>query len=110
MEVTPLIARVWRGWAKPQNAEAYETHFRSAVVPHLADIGGYRGARLLRHVQGDEVGFVAITFFDSLDAIRAFAGADVERAIVEPEGRRALSRLDERCEHYTVAVEDAPRA
>jgi heme-degrading monooxygenase HmoA len=107
-----VIARIWRGWARPQDAEAYAAHFQGTVLPHLGEIAGYRGARLLRREEGDEVGFVTITFFDSLEAIQAFAGPDPEKAHVEPEGRRALSRIEERCAHYTVvASEDVtPRA
>jgi heme-degrading monooxygenase HmoA len=101
-----MIARVWRGWATPHDADTYERHFRSSVVPHLSEIEGYRGARLLRRSDGGEESFVSITFFDSVDAIRAFAGEDVEAAVVEPEARRALSRVEERCTHYTVVVAD----
>lgn len=101
-----MIARIWRGWAAPQDAEAYAAHFQDTVLPHLAGIDGYRGARLLRREDGDEVGYVTITFFDSLDAIQAFAGSDPERAHVEPEARRVLSRVQERCEHYTVVASD----
>ena len=107
-----MIARIWRGWATPQDAEAYAAHFKGAVLPHLAEIAGYRGAHLLRRAEGDEVGYVAITFFDSLEAIQAFAGPDTEKANVEPEARRVLSRIEERCEHYAVVASDqiSPRA
>ena len=107
-----MIARIWRGWAAAEDAEAYAGHFRDRVLPHLAGIDGYRGARLLRRADGDEVGYVAITFFDSLDAIQEFAGADAEEANVEPEARRVLSRFETRCEHYTVVASDevTPRA
>jgi heme-degrading monooxygenase HmoA len=101
-----VIARVWRGWARPQDADAYEEHFRGAVLPHLAEVRGYRGARLLRRSDDDEVAFVAVTFFESVDAVRAFAGPDLEAAVVEPEARRALSRFEGRCEHYVVAASD----
>jgi MFS family permease len=89
---------VWRGWAKPRNAEAYEGHFRNNVLPHLTEIAGYRGARLLRRTQGQEESFIAITFFESLEAIRAFAGTDIEKAVIEPEARRVLSRVEDRSE------------
>ena len=101
-----MIARVWRGWARSEAADAYEEHFRGAVLPHLAEVSGYLGARLLRRSDGGEVAFVAVTFFESPDAIRAFAGPDLEVAVVEPEARRALSRFDGRCEHYVVAASD----
>jgi hypothetical protein len=62
----------------------------------------------MRRREGDEESFVAITFFDSFDSIRVFAGDDLERAVIDPEARRLLSRIEDRCAHYTIVVEDAP--
>lgn len=103
---THLIARCWRGWTTRRNAETYAAHFQNVVVPHLVGIDGYRGARLLRRTDGDEVSYVAITYFDSMDAIHAFAGPDAEMAVVDPAAQQALSRFEDRCEHYTVAASD----
>jgi heme-degrading monooxygenase HmoA len=103
-----MIARVWKGWASsPSNADAYETHFRTAVMPELSQIDGFLGCRLLRRDGGSdgEIELVAITFFSSLDAVRGFAGEDYEYAVVEPEARRVLSRFEERSVHYQVAAE-----
>jgi len=98
-----LIARTWHGWASsPPDAVAYEEHFRSAVLPGLRQLRGFRGARLLRREDGGEVEFVAVTFFDSIESVRGFAGDDYQRAVVEPEARRVLSRFDERSAHYEV--------
>ncbi|HUZ01318.1 MAG TPA: antibiotic biosynthesis monooxygenase [Thermomicrobiaceae bacterium] len=99
-----MIARVWRGWTSPSQADAYQEHFDAAVLDHLRQIEGFQGARLWRREDGGEVEFVAVTTFVSLDAVRAFAGADHERAVVEPEARRVLTRFDERCRHYELAV------
>jgi antibiotic biosynthesis monooxygenase (ABM) superfamily enzyme len=86
-----VIARVWRGWASPENAPAYERLVSTEVLPGIARRGihGYRGAYLLRRDVGDEVEFSTILLFDSFDALRAFAGDDYERAYVPP--RRARS-------------------
>jgi heme-degrading monooxygenase HmoA len=99
-----MIARVWRGWARPPDVAAYEAHFREAVLPHLERIDGFRGARLLRREDGDEVEVMAITWFESMDSVRSFAGDDVERAVVEPAARAVLTRWDDCCVHYEVAV------
>lgn len=56
-----MIARVWRGWAMPENADAYETHFRAMVLPHLEAAPGFRGAQLLRREAGGEIELVVIT-------------------------------------------------
>ena len=92
-----MIAREWRAWAIPPNDALYEEHFHSAVLPHLREIPGCTGAQLLRR-DGDgdgEVELVAVTYYESLQAIRAFAGDDLERAVVAPEARQVLARFDE---------------
>ena len=63
-----------------------------------------RGAELLRRDAGDEVAFVTISRFESMEAVQAFAGEDYERAVIEPEARALLSRHDERSEHFEVAI------
>ena len=98
-----MIARVWRGWARPATADAYEHHYRTEVAEVLAGVPGFVDARLLRRPVGDEVEFVSITTFEGLDAVRAFAGPEPERAVVAEEARRALSRFDTEVVHYDVA-------
>ena len=100
-----MIIRIWHGWATRENADAYEELLRSEVLPRIHRVDGYRGAYLLRRDAGDEVEFVTITQFDSLDAVRAFAGEDYERAVVLPEAQRMLSRFDERSAHYETRIE-----
>jgi hypothetical protein len=82
------IARIWHGWTTPANADAYETLLRSEVLPGISKISGARGAYVLRTPVGDEVEFVTITLWDSLDAVREFAGEDYELAVVPPPARR----------------------
>jgi heme-degrading monooxygenase HmoA len=100
-----VIARVWRGWAPLATADDYRRHYEREVSGHLHAVSGFRGARLLRHEDGQEVMFTSITFFASLDAIRGFAGDDYEVAVVEESARRALSRWDERVSHHEVVAE-----
>jgi heme-degrading monooxygenase HmoA len=100
-----VIARIWRGWAPRATADDYQRHYETEVSEHLHTVGGFRGARLLRREDGQEVMFTSITFFASLDAIRGFAGDDYEVAVVEESARRALSRWDERVSHHEVVAE-----
>jgi heme-degrading monooxygenase HmoA len=100
-----MIGRVWHGWVRPVNADAYETLLRSEVFPAIERIDGFHGAYLLRRVAGDEVEFVTLTLFESLAAVRSFAGADYEAAVVPPEARQLLSRFDERSVHYEIRAE-----
>ena len=100
-----MIARLWHGWTAPENADAYEEFLRTKMFPSIHRVPGYLGADLLRGENGDEIVFVTITRFESLESVRAFAGEDYEHAVVEPEARALLSRFDERSEHYEVVID-----
>jgi antibiotic biosynthesis monooxygenase (ABM) superfamily enzyme len=100
-----VIVRIWRGWTLPHNADAYEEFLRTKMFPSIHRVPGYVGADLLRRDAGDEITFVTITRFQSLESVRAFAGDDYEQAVVEPEARALLSRFDERSEHYEVVID-----
>jgi antibiotic biosynthesis monooxygenase (ABM) superfamily enzyme len=102
-----VIARVWRGWTTPEKADAYEEFLRTTMFPSIHRVPGFLGADLLRREDGDEVAFVTITRFESLESVRAFAGDDYERAVIEPEARRLLARNDERSEHFNVVLDRA---
>jgi antibiotic biosynthesis monooxygenase (ABM) superfamily enzyme len=102
-----VIARIWRGWTTPENANAYEDFLRTTMFPSIHEVPGFLGADLLRRDDGDEVAFVTITRFESLESVRAFAGKDYERAVIEPEARRLLARNDERSEHFEVVLDRA---
>ena len=99
-----MISRIWRGWTSRENADAYEELLRTEVFVGIAQrsIEGYRGIHLLRRDVDDGVEFVTIMWFDSLDAVRAFAGEDYEAAVVPPKARQLLSRFDARSAHYHV--------
>ena len=100
-----MIARIWHGWTAPENADAYEEFLRTKMFPSIHRVQGYLGADLLRREDGQEIAFVTITRFESLDAVRAFAGENYERAVVEPEARALLSRFDDRSEHYEIVID-----
>ncbi len=99
-----MISRIWRGWTSRENADAYEELLRTEIFVGIAQrsIEGYRGIHLLRRDMDDGVEFVTIMWFDSLDAVRAFAGEDYEVAVVPPKARQLLSKFDGRSAHYQV--------
>jgi heme-degrading monooxygenase HmoA len=99
-----VIGRIWHGWARPENADAYERLLRAEVLPGIHRIRGHRGAYLLRRETGDRVEFVTLTLFDDLDAVRAFAGEDYEAAVVPPEARALLDEFDARSVHFEVVI------
>lgn len=99
-----MIARHWRGWTKLKDADAYEKLLRETVLPGLKAIEGYRGGYVLRGDGAEEAEFVVINFFDSLDAVKRFAGPDYAVAVFEPEAKRLLSRIEPTATHYEVRV------
>ena len=102
-----MISRVWHGWTTPGNADAYESLLKDEIFLGIQNrkIAGYRGIHLFRRPLGNEVEFVTVMWFDSIEAVRAFAGEDYEVAVVPPKARVLLSRFDERSQHYEVRAE-----
>jgi heme-degrading monooxygenase HmoA len=99
-----MITRLWRGWTAVDAADAYEQFLLSELFPSMRRIAGFRGADVLRRAEDDEVAFITLTRFDSLDAIRAFAGDDYETPVLEPEALALLSRYERRAVHYETAT------
>jgi heme-degrading monooxygenase HmoA len=98
-----MIMRTWRGQATGTNADAYARHFSHTVSASLKTLAGHRGAWLLRREVGGQTEFLALTLWQSRQAIEAFAGPDIDKAIVEPEARAVLSGFDDFARHYEVA-------
>src|SRR5262245_19980803 len=100
-----MIVRAWRGWAAASSGAAYPDHFRRNVLPELKQIAGFLGASLLQRDREGEVEFLVLTRWVSIEAVRAFAGDDVSRAVVEPEAVAALVGFDRSARHYEVIEE-----
>lgn len=102
-----MIKRIWHGWTTPDNADIYEALLKEEIFVGIQErqIRGFKGIQLLRRKVGDEVEFVTIMLFDSLDAVREFAGEDYERAYVPEKARAVLSRFDQRAQHYELRAE-----
>ncbi|HEU5088447.1 MAG TPA: hypothetical protein VFT99_13415 [Roseiflexaceae bacterium] len=102
-----MICRIWHGWTTPANADAYEALLKEEIFVGIENrqIAGFQSIQLLRRALGDEVEFVTIMLFDSLDAVRAFAGDDYELAVVPPRARAVLSHFDARSQHYEVRAQ-----
>jgi hypothetical protein len=101
-----MITRLWRGWtATIANADAYERLLRTEILPAIHRVPAFRGATVLRRDVDDGVEFVILTRFESLEAVREFAGPEYDVPVVEPEARALLARGDERALHYETVVE-----
>lgn len=97
-----MISRQWIGIAKPGLAAAYIRHLETVTFPGLARIPGFRRAAILERVVGEETEFRIVSEWESLDAIHAFAGADISVAVVPEAARALLSSFDERVVHYEI--------
>jgi antibiotic biosynthesis monooxygenase (ABM) superfamily enzyme len=99
-----MISRIWHDWTSAENANKYEALLTKEIFVGINEryIGGYKNIQLLRRELGDEVEFITIMEFDSLDAVREFAGEDYEVAVVPEKARNVLSRFDERSQHYEI--------
>ena len=101
-----MIARIWHGWTKTANAKTYEALLREEIFPSIADrkIDGYRGAELFIREDGDEVEFVTLLRFDSMDAVKEFAGTDASKPVIFPKAEPLIARM-EPARHYRVAID-----
>ena len=99
-----MIGRIWHGWTTPDNADTYENLLKTEIFPGIASKGvhGYRGIQLFRRPLGEEVEFITIMCFDSLEAVKQFAGEDYEKSYVPDIAKNVLSRHDERSQHYEI--------
>jgi heme-degrading monooxygenase HmoA len=102
-----MIVRVWHGWTSVENADRYEDLIRSRIFPGIVErrIKGFERVELYRRPLGDEVEFITVMRFASLDAVKAFAGQDWETSVVPPAAQAVLSRFDDKALHYEVRAE-----
>ena len=102
-----MISRIWRGWTTSGNADRYEALLKEEIFVGIQNrrIRGFKGIQLLRRQVEGGAEFVTIMSFDSLDAVREFAGEDFEVAVVPDKARALLSHFDERSQHYEIRAE-----
>ena len=100
-----MIARIWHGWTKSVDAQKYEKLLRDEIFPSIAarKIPGYRGAELFVREDGNEVEFVTLLRFDSIDAAKEFAGTDESKPVIFPDAEALISRM-EPARHYRIAI------
>jgi heme-degrading monooxygenase HmoA len=101
-----MIIRLWTARATPKGAAQSQARFTRKILPTLRGLDGYLGASFLRRPDGKEIELLLVTRWRSLRAVRAFAGDDIERAVVDEEAEAILLRWDRRVRHYQVALED----
>lgn len=97
-----MIARHWRGLVKRDRANDYIEHLRSQTLPQLVQVAGFHDASVQQRDLPQGVEFLVVTLWQSLDAIRAFAGSDLESAVVPPKAREMMIEYDRKARHYEV--------
>ena len=99
-----MIGRIWHGYTTLENADLYENLLKDEIFVGIHDrnIPGFQEIQLFRRDLNNEVEFITIMWFDSVEAIKAFAGDDYEVAVVPPKAGAILSRFDERSQHYEI--------
>jgi len=99
-----MIARMWRGSALPEKADDYVKHLEMSVLPELREIDGFQGVQLMRQNSSEAVEFIVLTFWESMDAIRKFAGEDAEVAVVAPAAQAMFREYDSRVKHFELVL------
>jgi heme-degrading monooxygenase HmoA len=99
-----MIGRIWHGIAAREDADAYQTMLNSDVLPGIHRIKGYRGAYVMRRDVGDEVEFMTMTIFETLDAVKQFAGEDYTKAVIQGPAQKLLKRADARSTHFEIIL------
>jgi hypothetical protein len=99
-----MISRIWHGYTNPDNADAYEQLLQTEIFVGIKNrhIPGFIEIQLFRRSLETEVEFITVMWFDSIDAVRTFAGEDYEVAVVPPEARKLLAHFDLRSQHYEI--------
>ena len=104
-----MIVRLWRGSAvMGSDAQAYESHVTGKVFPGVLALSGNLGVRLLKRRIDDRIEFLAVTYWSSLEAVKAFAGDDIGLAVVDPAAHAVLAEFDDFVTHYEVAYGAGP--
>jgi len=102
-----MVCRMWHGWTTALHADAYDDYLRAELFPRVQrELGdrGYCGFHVLRLKRGSEVEFITLVWFDSLDAVRSFAGQDYAIPVITAKALTLLSRYDARVEHFELSA------
>ncbi len=100
-----MIARIWHGRTRAEDYDAYTEFLKARAVPDYMNTPGFIRLEFLRRIEGDEAHFTLITFWESVEAIKRFAGEDYERAKYYPEDKDFLLEFEEKVTHYEVFAE-----
>jgi heme-degrading monooxygenase HmoA len=105
----PAIARIWHGRTPASKADEYYEYLKEAGIKKIQGIPGNLGAQVLRRTKGDVAEFTVISYWESTDAIRRFAGNDIEKTHNLPKDPEYLLELEPTVSHYDVVLDERKR-
>lgn len=99
-----MIARIWHGYTKPEHESVYEIMLREEIFIGIREknMNGFIDIQLLKRKLENEVEFITIMRFESINAVKNFAGNDYEKAVIYEDAKPLLVRYDERSQHYEI--------
>ena len=103
-----MIIRTWKARTSTELTPRYLEQVRAVVIPHLQSFSGYKGAQFTTRGTGDDVEVLVLTYWDSIEAVRAFAGAEETHAYMPPEIAETLTSYDGTSDHFEVLIDDRP--
>jgi heme-degrading monooxygenase HmoA len=98
-----MIARIWRGITLKEKADDYLAYLNETGLRDYAKTPGNRGVTILRRDQGEHCEIMLVSLWDSMDAVRAFAGENPDRSVYYPEDEHFLLQMEPLVRHYDVA-------
>jgi heme-degrading monooxygenase HmoA len=109
IETTRLIARIWHGQTAATMVDDYTVYLHAEGIGRIAQIPGNRGVQMLRKVRDDIADFHVISYWDSFEAIKLFAGDDYEKVRHLPDDPKYMIGVEPTVHHFEVVVNDWPK-
>lgn len=97
-----MVARIWHGYTKPEDADAYEAKLKPEMLPGIGKVPGYRGGYVLRRKLENEVEFITIMIWESIEALKSVAGPNYTVSIIPEDRLKFLVRHDSHATHYEI--------
>ncbi len=103
-----MISRIWHGYTSHEHTNVYQSLLEAEIFPHIKsrNIRGFRGIQLLKRKINDETEFITVMLFDSIEAVKDFAGEHYEQAVVPANAQKILKRFDATSQHYEVIIDE----
>lgn len=102
----PAIARIWRGRTLASKADRYEAYLNASGITPIRRTAGNLGVTVLRRTENGRTEFLVISFWESIEAVKRFAGKDYQKTVILPRDREYLLEVEPNVLHYEVIREE----